>query len=63
MVDLLESKEITWGGYFEDQPGPGYMGIASEGSTGNGTWDYVRKHKYVSSFTHGFTALLFPEGS
>lgn len=47
VVDLLDTKEITWGGYFEDLPGPGYMGLASEGSTGNGTWDYVRKHKYV----------------
>jgi hypothetical protein len=45
VVDLLDTKEITWGGYFEDLPGPGYMGLASEGSTGNGTWDYVRKHK------------------
>lgn len=49
VVDLLDTKEITWGGYFEDLPGPGFMGLASEGSTGNGTWDYVRKHKYVSA--------------
>lgn len=49
VVDLLDTKEIPWGGYFEDLPGPGYMGLASEGSTGNGTWDYVRKHKYVST--------------
>lgn len=47
VVDLLDTKEISWGGYFEDLPGPGFMGLASEGSTGNGTWDYVRKHKSV----------------
>ena len=53
VVDLLDTKEITWGGYFEDLPGPGFMGQASEGSTGNGTWDYVRKHKYVRHMPMG----------
>ena len=47
VVDLLESKNISWSGYFEDMPGPGYMGNASDGSTGDGAWDYVRKHKCV----------------
>ncbi|KAK3297889.1 phosphoesterase family-domain-containing protein [Chaetomium fimeti] len=44
IVDLLEDKDVTWGGYFEDMPGPGYMGNASDGSTGTDGWDYVRKH-------------------
>ncbi len=47
VVDLLDVKGITWRGYFEDIPGPGYMAHSSDGSTGNGGWDYVRKHKFV----------------
>lgn len=47
VVDLLEDKDVTWAGYFEDMPGPGYMGNASDGSTGTDAWDYVRKHKWV----------------
>ena len=50
IVDLLDTKGISWGGYFEDQPGPGFLGFASQGSTGNGGWDYVRKHKCVFFF-------------
>lgn len=46
VVDLLDYRNISWAGYFEDMPGPGYMGNYSDGQTGNGTWDYVRKHKY-----------------
>lgn len=45
VVDLLEWKNVSWAGYFEDAPSPGYMGNHSDGSTGNGGWDYVRKHK------------------
>ena len=45
VVDLLDSRGISWAGYFEDQPGPGYMAMGSDGHTGNGGWDYVRKHK------------------
>lgn len=45
IVDLFAPRDISWGGYFEDQPGPGFMGGGSMGSTGNGGWDYVRKHK------------------
>lgn len=49
IVDLFAPKDISWGGYFEDQPGPGFMGVGSMGSTGNGAWDYVRKHNpYIS---------------
>lgn len=48
IVDLLETKEISWKGYFEGIPGPGYMAEASvgrfENQSPNGTWDYVRKH-------------------
>lgn len=32
----------------EDLPGPGYLALGSDGQTGNGAWDYVRQHKYVS---------------
>lgn len=46
VVDLLDTRNISWAGYFEDMPGPGFMGNYSDGSTGNGAWDYVRKHKY-----------------
>ncbi|KAH9893682.1 putative acid phosphatase Pho610 [Xylariomycetidae sp. FL2044] len=59
VVDLLESKEISWGGYFEGIPGPGYM---AEGSVAaDGTWDYVRKHNpYISydSVNHKGSRLL-----
>jgi hypothetical protein len=43
VVDLFETKGITWIGYFEGLPEPGYMGARSTGSDGG--WDYVRKHK------------------
>lgn len=45
IVDLLDTKGISYGGYFEDQPGPGFMGQASNGKSPGGLWDYVRKHK------------------
>lgn len=44
MVDLLDTRNIAWGGYFEGLPGPGYMGEGSTANDGRG-WDYVRKHK------------------
>jgi acid phosphatase len=43
VVDLFDTKGITWSGYFEGLPGPGYMGAGSTGR--DGVWDYVRKHK------------------
>lgn len=46
VVDLLDTKGISFGGYFEDQPGPGFMGVASNGKSAGDKWDYVRKHKY-----------------
>lgn len=51
LVDLLEDANVTWKGYFEGLPGPGYAG---QGSTSqDGSWDYVRKHKYVcGAFVH-----------
>ena len=45
VVDLLDAKGISWAGYFEGNPSPGYMGDYS--MTDDGTWDYVRKHKLV----------------
>ncbi|KAI1179879.1 phosphoesterase family-domain-containing protein [Nemania sp. FL0916] len=54
IVDLLEPRNISWGGYFEGIPGPGYMAEASVGRTENqspdGTWDYVRKHNPFVSY-------------
>lgn len=47
VADLLEDKDVSWAGYFEDMPSPGYMGNFSDGSTRNGGWDYVRKHRFV----------------
>lgn len=44
---MLDTKSISFGGYFEDQPGPGFMGVASNGKSAGGAWDYVRKHKYL----------------
>lgn len=48
LVDLFDSKNIDWRGYFEGLPGPGYMGEGSTAFDGSG-WDYVRKHKLVLS--------------
>jgi acid phosphatase len=39
LVDLLETRNIDWRGYFEGVPGPGYMGPEST------ALNYVRKHK------------------
>ncbi|KAI2625472.1 phosphoesterase family-domain-containing protein [Xylaria nigripes] len=54
IVDLLEPKQISWKGYFEGLPGPGYMAQASIGRPENhspsGTWDYVRKHNPFVSY-------------
>jgi len=50
IADLLEDKNVSWGAYMEDMPGPGYMGDYSDGSTGNGGWDYVRKHNPFVSY-------------
>lgn len=44
VVDLLDSKNIDWRGYFEGLPGPGFMGEGSTDDEGE-EWDYVRKHK------------------
>lgn len=52
LVDLLDTKDISWKGYFEGIPGPGYMG--EQTTWPGGGLDYVRKHKLVMSFNHGF---------
>ena len=44
LVDLLEDQNVTWKGYFEGIPGPGYMGQGSTMHNGQG-YDYVRTHK------------------
>ncbi|KAI5862281.1 putative acid phosphatase Pho610 [Durotheca rogersii] len=48
IVDLLDTKGISWKGYFEGMPGPGYMAEASIDT--HGTWDYVRKHNPFVSY-------------
>ena len=50
VADILEARDVSWAGYFEDLPGPGFMGNFSDGPTGNGTWDYVRKHNPFVSY-------------
>ncbi|KAI1417866.1 putative acid phosphatase Pho610 [Hypoxylon sp. FL1857] len=48
VVDLLDAKHISWRGYFEGIPGPGYM---AEGSIdAHGAWNYVRKHNPFVSY-------------
>jgi acid phosphatase len=42
VVDLFDTKNISWKEYLEDIPGPGYMGESSSGKDG---LEYVRKHK------------------
>lgn len=43
VIDLLESKNISWAHYEEDMPSPGYQGSSYKNPT-NGRNDYVRKH-------------------
>ncbi|CAJ2511195.1 Uu.00g068200.m01.CDS01 [Anthostomella pinea] len=53
IVDLLDTRQIGWRGYFEGNPGPGYMAvgsISSSQSTPDGNWDYVRKHNPFVSY-------------
>ncbi|KAI6246903.1 putative acid phosphatase [Erysiphe necator] len=49
IVDLLDTKFIDWRGYFEDIPGPGYMGPVSKRPDGK-HFDYVRKHNPFVSY-------------
>jgi hypothetical protein len=44
LVDLFDTKNIDWKGYFEGIPGPGFMAAGST-PTGGSVYDYVRKHK------------------
>lgn len=52
VVDLLETKNISWAGYFEGNPGPGFMAHASAEvkAAERGNWYYVRKHNHFVSF-------------
>jgi acid phosphatase len=43
VIDLLESKNISWAHYQEDMPSPGYQGTSYKNPE-NGRNDYVRKH-------------------
>ncbi|KAJ2894003.1 phosphoesterase [Zalerion maritima] len=59
-VDLLDWSGVSWSGYFEGIPSPGYMGGASIGA-GTDKWDYVKKHNPFASYdsiTHNGTRLL-----
>ncbi|KAJ3495793.1 hypothetical protein NLG97_g3133 [Lecanicillium saksenae] len=42
VVDLLESKNISWAHYQEDMPYTGFLGVQYKNS--HGAHDYVRKH-------------------
>ncbi|KAH0548568.1 hypothetical protein GP486_007888, partial [Trichoglossum hirsutum] len=48
VVDLFDTKGISWKEYMEDVPGPGYMGGVSLNAKGKP--DYVRKHNPLISF-------------
>jgi len=48
LVDLFDTKDISWKGYFEGIPGPGYMGEQS--TLPGGGLDYVRKHNPFVSY-------------
>jgi acid phosphatase len=50
IVDLLDSKGISWSEYEEDMPYSGFEGDYV--NQVNGANDYVRKHKYVSRDLH-----------
>ena len=45
IVDLLESKGISWGEYQQDMPSTGFTGF--QFLNPDGANDYVRKHKWV----------------
>ncbi|KAH8811579.1 phosphoesterase family-domain-containing protein [Xylogone sp. PMI_703] len=49
LIDLLDTQNIGWKGYFEGMPGPGYMSPGSSASDGSG-WHYVRKHNPFVTF-------------
>ncbi|TVY81005.1 putative acid phosphatase [Lachnellula suecica] len=49
LVDLFDTQDISWKGYFEGLPGPGFMGEGSTAFDGSG-WDYVRKHNPFISY-------------
>lgn len=57
LVDLLEDADVSWKGYFEGLPGPGYAGVGSTRWEGGG-YDYVRKHKYVYLFLNHLPSLF-----
>ncbi|KAK8038844.1 hypothetical protein PG993_007255 [Apiospora rasikravindrae] len=43
IVDVLDTRGISWGGYFEHMPGPGYL-LADFSLGANGAWIYVKEH-------------------
>jgi acid phosphatase len=59
VVDLLESKGITWSEYMEDMPSSGFQGVQFLNAAGAA--DYVRKHKSVKNCmtyaTRSFNAM------
>jgi acid phosphatase len=44
VVDLLDTKGISWGEYQEDMPYPGYLGFNFTNQQNTSRNDYVRKH-------------------
>lgn len=44
VIDLFDTKGISWKEYMESVPTPGYTGIATTNASGHNA--YARKHKY-----------------
>ncbi|KAI9888448.1 MAG: hypothetical protein M1814_006927 [Vezdaea aestivalis] len=48
IVDLFDTRQISWKAYMEAQPGPGFTGEGA-GPSG-GKWEYYRKHNPLISY-------------
>lgn len=60
VVDLLDTKGISWGEYQEDIPYPGYLGFNFTNQQNTSNNDYVRKHNPLiiyESVTNNATRL------
>ena len=50
VVDLLDTKGISWGEYQEDMPYPGFLGFNFTNQQNTSQNDYVRKHNPLIIF-------------